>query len=112
MSYERAHALNPNSAFRAYYLAAVYDQLGRVDDAISLLENGLPHSVPEIRLWLALSYALAGRKEQAAADFAALRALAPKFTVVIERQLYPGFFTPQFLDRITARSREYGIPEK
>ena len=51
-------------------------------------------------------------QEQAAAEFTSLRALAPKFTVVIERQLYPGFFTPQFLDRITARSREYGIPEK
>ena len=114
MSYERAHALDPNSAFRAYYLAAIYNQLGRVGDAISLLENGPPHwrSVPEIRLWLALSYALAGRKEQAAVEFAAFRAFAPKFTVVIERQLYPGFFTPQFLDRITARSREYGIPEK
>src|SRR6516162_9068086 len=91
MSCERAHALDPNSAFRAYYLAAIYNQLGRVGDAISLLENGPPHwrSVPEIRLWLALSYALAGRKEQAAAEFTSLRALAPKFTVVIERQLYP-----------------------
>jgi tetratricopeptide (TPR) repeat protein len=114
ISYERAHALDPNSAFRVYYLAAIYDQLGRVGDAISLIENGPPHwrSVPEIRLWLALSYALAGRREQAAAEFAALRALAPKFTVAIERQLYPGFFAPQFLDRIVALSREYGAPEK
>jgi tetratricopeptide (TPR) repeat protein len=57
VSYERAHALDPNSAFRAYYLAAVYDQLGRVGDAITLLEKGPPQwqSIPEIRLWLALS---------------------------------------------------------
>jgi hypothetical protein len=55
---------------------------------------------------------LAGRKEQAAAEFAAFLALAPKFTVATERQFYPGFFAPQFLDRIVALSREYGIPEK
>ena len=114
MSYVRAHALDPNSAFRAYYLAAIYNQLGRVGDAISLLENGPPHwrSVPEIRLWLALSYALAGRKEQAAAKFAAFRALAPKWTLSTVQRNWSRYFTPQFFDRIAALSREQGIPEK
>ena len=113
-SFERARELDPDSALYALRLAAVYDQSGRVDDAISLLKKGPPHwrSHPNIRLWLAMSYALAGRREQAAAEFAALRALAPKFTVAIERQLAPGYFEPKFLNRIAALLREYGIPEK
>jgi len=113
ISFERARELDPDSAQYAFLLAAVYDQLGRVDDAISLLEKGPPHwrSAPDARIWLAVSYALAGRKEQAAAEFAALRALAPKYTVAIERR-YLGPFAPQFSDRVVALSREYGIPEK
>lgn len=85
-----------------------------MDDGISLLEKGPPQwrSVPEIRFWLAMSYALVGRKERAAAEFGAFRALAPKFTVAFERQLSLGAFAPQFLDRIAALSLEYGIPEK
>ena len=113
ISFERARELDPDSAQYAFLLAAVYDQLGRVDDAISLFEKGPPHwrSAPDARMWLALSYALAGRKEQAAAEFAALRALAPKYTAAIERR-YLGPFAPQFSDRVLALSREYGIPEK
>jgi tetratricopeptide (TPR) repeat protein len=113
-SFERARELDPDSALYAVRLAAVYDQLGRVDHAISLLERGPPHwrSHPNIRLWLATSYALAGRKEQAAAEFAAFRALALNYTVALERRLSPGYFEPKFLDRIAALSGEYGIPEK
>ena len=113
-SFERARELDPGSAVYAFNLAAVYDKLGRVDDAISLLENGPPQwqSVPYVRLWLALSYALAGRKEQAVAEFAAFRALAPKYTLAIERQLNVGSLTPEFLNQIVALSGEYGIPEK
>jgi hypothetical protein len=88
--------------------------LGRVDDVIGLIEKGPPQwrSVPEIRLWLALSYALAGRKEQAAAEFSAFRALAPKWTLSTTQRFWSRYFTPQFFDRIVALSREYGIPEK
>ncbi len=113
-SFERARELDPDSALYAVSLVAVYDQLGRVDDAISLLEKGPPRwrSHPNIRFWLAMSYALAGHREQAAAEFAALRALAPMFTVAIERRLSPGHLEPKFLDRIAALSREYDIPEK
>ena len=98
--FERARELDPDRAQHAYFLAAAYDQLGRVDDAISLLEKGPPQwrSVPLVRLWLAMSYALAGRKGSAAAEFAAFRAL--------------GYFEPQFFDHIVALAREYGIPEK
>ena len=112
-SFEQARQLDRDSALYAVFLAGVYDQLGRVDDAIGLLEQGPPHwrSHPAIRFWLAMSYALAGRNEQAAAEFAALRALAPKFTVAIERRVAPGYFAPKFFDRIAALSREYGIPE-
>ena len=108
MSYERAHALDPNSAFRAYYLAAIYNQLGRVGDAISLLEKGPLQwrSIPEVPLWLALSYALVGHKEQASAEFAALRGIAPKYTVTIAQRAYTGYFESKFLDRIVALSRE------
>jgi len=113
-SFERAHALDPLGAVYAFNLAAVYDQLGRIDEAISLLENGPPQwrSVPYVRLWLALSYALAARKEQAAKEFAAFRALAPKYTLAIERQLNVGSLTQEFLNQIVALSGEYGIPEK
>ena len=94
-SFERAHELDPDSAMYAFNLAAVYDQLGRIDQAISLLENGPPQwrNVPYVRLWLALSYALAVRKEQAVTEFAAFRALAPKYTLAIERQLNVGSLT-------------------
>jgi hypothetical protein len=69
--------------------------------------------VPLFQFWLATSYALAGRKEQAAAEFAAFRALAPKYTVAIaQRGDYSGYFAPKFFDRIAALLREYGIPEK
>jgi hypothetical protein len=79
-----------------------------------VIEKGPPQwrSVPQIRLWLAMSYALAGRKEQATAEFAAFRSLAPKYTVSIARRDYSGYFEPKFVDRIAALSLEYGIPEK
>jgi tetratricopeptide (TPR) repeat protein len=114
ISFGRAHELDPDSGVYAGFLAAVYDQLGRVDDAISLLEKGPPHwrSFAPLRLWLAASYPLAGRKEQAAAEFAAFRALAPNYTVSIARRDYSGYFEPKFLDRIVALQLEYGIPEK
>jgi len=81
---------------------------------IRLLENGPPQwrSAPLVRFWLALSYALAGRKEQAATEFAAFRALAPKWTLSNTPRFWAHYFTPRFSDRLAALSREYGIPEK
>ena len=111
---EQAHQADPASSQNALILAQVYNQLGRVDEAISLLENGPPQwrSVPAVRLWLGLSYALGGRKEQAAAEFAAFRALARKWTLATARRFWARYYTPQFSERIAALSREYGIPEK
>jgi adenylate cyclase len=116
-SFERSGQLDPNSALYAWTLAPVYDRLGRTEDAIRLFEKGPPlwRSVPQIRLWLALSYGLAGRKEQATAEFAAFRALAPKFTAGIEQRMltgYWGYLGPQFSARLVALSRDYGISEK
>jgi adenylate cyclase len=114
-SFERARELDPDSAQSAYFLAEAYVLLGRVEDAISLLEKGPRQwrSVPMVQFWLAMSYALAGRKDQAAAEFAAFRALAPKYTVAIaQRGDYSGYFAPKFFDRVAALLREYGIPEK
>jgi adenylate cyclase len=112
--FERAREADPASSQSAVFLAQVSDRLGRVDEAISLLENGPPQwqSVPAVRFWLGLSYALAGRKEQAAAEFAAFRALAPKWTLSTTQRLWARYFMPQFADRISALSREYGIPDK
>jgi tetratricopeptide (TPR) repeat protein len=112
-SFERARELDPDSAAYASQLAAAYDQLGRVDDAVKLLENGPPqwrNALP-LRLWLALSYALAGRKEEAAAEFATCHALGP-IMLAIGRQIDPGYFTPQFSDRLAGLLREYGLTEK
>jgi TolB-like protein len=80
----------------------------------ALLENAPQQwrSNPAVRIWLGLSYALAGRNEQAAAEFAAYRALAPKRTLSYLRRFWSRYYTPQFADRILALSREYGIPEK
>jgi tetratricopeptide (TPR) repeat protein len=112
--FERAREVDPASSLYAYNLASFYDQLGRVGDAISLLENGPQHwrNDPPVRGWLGLSYALAGRKEQAAAEFAAYRALAPKRTLSLLRPFWSRYYTRQFADRILALAREYGIPEK
>src|SRR6516162_1752887 len=112
--FERAREADPVSSQSAVSLAQVYDRLGRVDDAISLLENGPPQwrNAPAVRFWLGLSYALAGRKEHAAAEFAAFRALAPKWARSSTQRYWPRYFTPEFADRIAALSREYGIPEK
>jgi TolB-like protein/cytochrome c-type biogenesis protein CcmH/NrfG len=112
--FERAHEADPASSQNALFQAQVYDRLGRVGDAIGVLENGLPQwrSVPAVRFWLGLSYALAGRKEQAAAEFAGFRALAPKWTLSATQRLWARYFTPQFSDRLATLSREYGIPEE
>jgi adenylate cyclase len=112
--FERTRDVDPASSLFAAFLAGVYDQLGRVSDAVSLLENGPQQwrSNPAVRIWLGLSYALAGRKEQAAAEFAAYRALAPKRTLSYLRRVWSRYYTPQFADRVLALSREYGIPEK
>jgi tetratricopeptide (TPR) repeat protein len=112
--FERAREVDPASSQYAFFLAQVCDQLGRVDEAIKVLENGPPQwrSVPAVRLWLGLSYALAGRKEQAIAEFAAFRAVAPKWTMSTTQRFWARYFTPQFSDRIVALSREYGILEK
>jgi tetratricopeptide (TPR) repeat protein len=111
---EQARDVDQASSQNALFLAQVYDRLGRVDEAIKVLENGPPQwrSVPWVRLWLGLSYALAGGKEQAAAEFAAFRALAPKWTLSTARRFWARYFTPQFSDHIAALSQEYGIPEK
>jgi adenylate cyclase len=112
--FERAREADPVSSQSAYFLAQIYDRLGRIDEAVSVLENGPPQwrSVPAVRFWLGLSYALAGRKEQAAPEFAAFRALAPKWTLSNTQRFRSRYFTPQFSDRIAALSQEYGIPEK
>jgi tetratricopeptide (TPR) repeat protein len=112
--FERTREVDPASSQSAVFLAQVYDRLGRVDEAISLLENGPPQwrSAPTVRFWLGLSYALAGRKENAAGEFAAFRALAPKWTLSDAQRFWSRYFTPQFADRIAALSREYGIPGK
>ena len=112
--FERARDVDPASSQSAVSLAQVYDRLGRVDEAINVLENGPPQwrSVPAVRFWLGLSYALAGRKEQAATEFAAFRALAPKLTLSTTQRYWSRYFTPQFSDHIVALSREYGVPEK
>jgi adenylate cyclase len=112
--FERAGEVDPASSQNALFLAEVYDRLGRVDEAIKVLENGPPQwqSIPAVRFWLGLSYALVSRKEQAAGEFAAFRALAPKWTLSTTKRLWARYFTPQFSDRIAALSREYGIPEK
>ena len=88
--------------------------MGRVDEALNVLETGPPQwrSVPAVRFWLGLSYALTGRKEHAAAEFAAFRALAPKLTLSTTQRFWYRYFGPQFSDRVIALSREYGIPEK
>jgi len=112
--FERAREADPASSQNAFSLAEVYDRLGRVDEAISLLANGPPQwrSVPAVRLWLGLSYALAGRKDQAATEFAAFRALVPKWTLSTVQRLWSRYFGSKFSDRIVALSREFGIPEK
>jgi adenylate cyclase len=111
---ERARELDPASSPHALFLAQVYDRLGRFDDAIGLLEKGPPQwrSVPSVRFWLGLSYALAGRKEQAATEFSTFRALAPKWTLSTTQRNWSRYFGQQFFDRIAALSREHGIPEK
>ena len=111
---ERARDVDPVSSQNALFLAQVYDRLGRVDEATKVLENGPPQwrSVPVVRYWLGLSYALAGRKENAAAEFAEFRGLAPKWTLSTTKRFWARYYAPQFSDRIAALSREYGIPEK
>jgi tetratricopeptide (TPR) repeat protein len=110
--FERARAADPASSENALFLAQVYDRLGRVDEGINVLENGPPQwwRVPAVRFWLGLSYALGGRKEQAAAEFAAFRALAPKWTLSTTQRFWARYFTPQFADRIAALCGECGIP--
>jgi len=112
--FERAREADAASSQNALLLAQVYDQLGQVDEAIKVLENGPPQwrSVPWVRLWLGLSYGLADRKEQAAAEFSAFRALAPKWTLATAKRFWARYYTPQFSDHIAALSREYGIPKK
>src|SRR5215813_7363754 len=102
------------SSQNALFVAQAYDQLGGVDQAIAVLEVGPPQwrSVPAVRFWLGLSYALAGRKKQAAMEFAAFRALAPRWTVSDTQRFRSLYFTPQFSDRIAALLLEYGVPGK
>jgi len=114
-SFEKALELDPASAIGASALAGVYNQLGRTDDAIRLLERGPPQwrDVPTIREWRALSYALAGRNEEASVEFAAIRSLASKYyTVASAGQRWRGFYTPEFCDRIEGVLLEYGVPPK
>src|SRR5262249_60473733 len=95
--FERAGEVDPSSSQNALFLAQVYDRLGRADEAIKVLENGPPQwrSVPLVRLWLGLSYALGGRKEPAAAEFAAFRELAPKWTLSTStKRFWDRYFAP------------------
>jgi adenylate cyclase len=113
--FEQARQLDPAASYHAIFLAEIYNQLGRVDDAISLLEKGPPQwrGDPGVLGSLGLSYAFAGRRKEAAAEFTAFRAVTPKWTLsTAQKRYWSRYFTPQFFDRIVATLREYGIPEK
>jgi adenylate cyclase len=48
----RALAIEPNNALTNYNAACGYAQLGDIDQALDLLERGLPNSGPEWSRWI------------------------------------------------------------
>jgi adenylate cyclase len=89
---KKAMRLNPHHPFNyAFHLGQAYYALERYDEAIKALEGGIATNPASERLhlWLAASYAQAGRIDDAEWEAEQIRVLNPEFNLSAVSEAFP-----------------------
>jgi TolB-like protein/DNA-binding winged helix-turn-helix (wHTH) protein/Tfp pilus assembly protein PilF len=108
---KKAMKLNPHHPYNyPFHLGQAYFILGRYQEAIEALEQGLGTnpSSERMRVWLAAAYAQAGREEDAKWEAEQVLALNPDFSLQRIRQAFP-FKDPADIERFLDGLRIAGI---
>jgi len=110
---QKAMQLNPHHPYNyPFHLGQAYFILGRYQEAIDALEQGLETnpSSERMRVWLAAAYARSGRIEDAKWEAEQVLALNPDFSLQRIRQAFP-FKDPGDLENFLAGLRTAGLAE-
>lgn len=108
---KKAMQLNPHHPYNyPFHLGQAYFILGRYQEAIEALEQGLGTnpSSERMRVWLAAAYAQAGREEDAKWEAEQVLALNPDFSLQRIRQAFP-FKDPADIEHFLDGLRTAGI---
>ncbi len=110
---EKGMRLNPYFTWDyPYNLGRAYYTLGRIDEAITALEDARsrnPNAIP-VRLHLAASYVRAGRLGDAQWEVEEIQALSPAETISLLKSTHP-INDPKVMDTFAADLRAAGLPE-
>ena len=110
---EKGMRLNPYFTWDyPYNLGRAYYTLGRIDEAITALEDARsrnPNAMP-VRLYLAASYVRAGRLGDAQWEVEEIQALSPAETISLLKSTHP-IKDPKVMDTFAADLRAAGLPE-
>ena len=110
---KKAMKLNPHHPYNyPFHLGQAYFILGRYQEAIEALEQGLGTnpSSERMRVWLAAAYAQAGREEDAKWEAEQVLALNPDFSLQRIQQAFP-FKDPADIERFLDGLRIAGIKQ-
>jgi len=110
---QKAMQLNPHHPYNyPFHLGQAYFILGRYQEAIDALEQGLETnpSSERMRVWLAAAYARSGRNEDARWEAEQVLALNPDFSLQRIRQAFP-FQDPGDLEQFLNGLRTAGLAE-
>lgn len=110
---KKAMQLNPHHPYNyPFHLGQAYFILGRYQEAIEALEQGLGTnpSSERMRVWLAAAYALDGREEDARWEAEQVLTLNPDFSLQRIRQAFP-FKDPADMERLLDGLRIAGITQ-
>lgn len=108
---KRAMRLNPHHPFNySFHLGQAYFTLRRYDDAIKALETGIKSNPASERLhvWLAASFAHAGKLDDAQWEAEQVRVLNPKFSLAVIGKSFP-FKSSADLDHFIEGLRKAGL---
>jgi tetratricopeptide (TPR) repeat protein len=110
---KKAMRLNPHHPYNyPFHLGQAYFILGRYQEAIMALEQGLETnpSSERMRVWLAAAYARSGREEDAKWEAEQVLAQNPDFSLQRIRKAFP-FKDPADMERFLDGLRRAGITQ-
>ena len=111
--FKKAMRLNPISpAFYYQNCGSAYRNMGRFEEAVAMYKKTIqlrPNNAPA-HVWLAATYALMGREQEARAEAAEVLRINPKFSVAYVAKILP-FKRQSDKDQLIEGLRKAGLPE-